>query len=94
MENEFQNRIAKIEKEIKLLKSFTTIPFEVGVAFKERLGVNAINAEIDRIPDSLQNAPLAEITAPSGGLIVDSQARTAINTIITRLEDLGLVSEN
>lgn len=35
-------------------------------------------------------AQQAAITAPSGGATVDSQARTAISTIITRLQTLGL----
>lgn len=34
----------------------------------------------------------AAITAPSGGATVDSQARTAISTIITTLQTLGLTS--
>jgi hypothetical protein len=41
------------------------------------------------------NTPIAKqsaITAPSGGLTVDSQARTAIGTIITTLQALGLTS--
>lgn len=32
------------------------------------------------------------ITAPSGGTTIDSQARTAINTIITVLQNLGLTA--
>lgn len=38
-------------------------------------------------------APIAQqsaISAPSGGLTVDSPARTAINTIITTLQNLGI----
>jgi len=34
------------------------------------------------------------ITEPSGGGTVDAEARTAINTIISRLEDFGLINEN
>jgi len=34
------------------------------------------------------------ITAPTGGGTQDSEARTAINTIISTLEDLGLINEN
>jgi hypothetical protein len=32
------------------------------------------------------------ITAPSGGATVDSQARTAISTIISRFQELGLTA--
>lgn len=32
------------------------------------------------------------ITAPTGGATIDSQARTAIGTIITTLQSLGLTS--
>ena len=38
--------------------------------------------------------PLALITSPTGGATIDSQARTAIDTIITRLESWLLVSPN
>ncbi len=40
------------------------------------------------------SAPLGSITAPSGGLTVDSEARTAINALISRMETLGLIEEN
>ena len=36
----------------------------------------------------LQGATIAD---PSGGATVDSQARTAINSLIDRLQDLGLI---
>jgi len=32
------------------------------------------------------------INAPSGGATVDAEARTAINTIISRLKELGLIA--
>ena len=34
----------------------------------------------------------ATISDPSGGATVDSQARTAINTLIDRLQELGLIA--
>lgn len=34
------------------------------------------------------------ITAPTGGATVDAEARTAINSIITVLENFGLVTPN
>lgn len=36
----------------------------------------------------------AAITAPTGGATIDTQARTAINDIITALETFGLVIPN
>lgn len=41
-------------------------------------------------PASRQSA----ITAPTGGATVDAEARTAINAIITALEQFGLVTPN
>jgi len=77
----------------KSLERQDTIPFQVGEAFRYRLKIRDLALDAD-VPDGLANAPLSSITAPSGGATVDSQARTAINSIITRLEDLGLVDPN
>lgn len=73
---------------IASLKTYSRIPFDVENAFKRRFD------KYYAIPDGLELAPLAAVTAPTGGVTVDSQARTAINTIITRLEDLGFVLPN
>lgn len=38
--------------------------------------------------------PLAAITAPTGGGTIDAESRTAINSIITTLENLGFITSN
>lgn len=47
-----------------------------------------------RVGTGTAAARQSAITAPTGGATVDAEARTAINTIITRLEAFGLVTEN
>lgn len=66
------------------------IPLNVEKAFRYRL---ARYFEIN-LPDGFEDAPLALITAPTGGATVDAEARAAVNTVITRLENLGLVLPN
>lgn len=46
------------------------------------------------LPYQIVKAPQPAITAPTGGGTVDTEARTAINSIITTLEKLGLVKLN
>lgn len=86
---QLKRRVEELEKFVMSLTSSTTIPFEIDNAFRKRLS----NMIID-VPSELSAAPLTAITAPTGGLTEDSQARTAINTIITRLETLGLLIPN
>lgn len=81
-----EERIAQLEQEIANLKSAATIPFETEQALRERLH--------DLTPEGLENAPLALVTAPTGGATIDTEARTAINDIISRLESLGLINDN
>ena len=83
---EINNRIDALQAELDLLKAEHTIPFDVEMAFKNRLNIE--------LPEGMENAPLTAITAPTGGATTDSQARTAINDIITALESLGLVIPN
>ena len=40
----------------------------------------------------LSQAPQKAVTAPSGGATIDSQARQAINDLISRLQGLGLLN--
>jgi len=39
----------------------------------------------------LISAPQTAVTAPSGGVVIDAQSRTAINDIILKLQNLGLL---
>lgn len=51
---------------------------------------NGIDSQ--KIPGkSIEKAPQNAVTTPSGGVTIDSQARTAINDIISRLQELGLL---
>lgn len=77
-----QDQIDELNRKLEQFNSNTTIPFNTGEAFKARILGN------------LASAPISSVSAPSGGVTVDSQARTAINSVITRLEDLGLISAN
>lgn len=86
---EVLRRLEAVEGFIKSLQSTTTIPKPVDAAFRARF----INIFGD-LPDGLFSAPLSSITAPTGGATIDSNARTAINSIIDRLESLGLVDPN
>lgn len=76
-------RIEALEKFVKSLTSNDSIPLEVGEAMKIRVK--------DLLPNGIENAPRPAITSPSGGITIDSEARAAINSIITALEAVGLI---
>ena len=84
MTPEQEAKLNEIYEFMQNLKNTTTIPLEVDAAFRDRLASNI------QLPQGLENAPLAAISAPSGGATQDSEARSAINTIRSRLTSLGL----
>lgn len=88
--SELEQRVNKLENLINLFFSSSTLPHEVEQAFRTRL----FDLSTDGLPDGFETAPLTSISSPSGGATVDSQARSAIDTIITRMEDLGLIDPN
>ncbi len=83
------NKIEELDKKINLMYSSTTIPFEVEQAIRARINNLLVN-----LPAGLFTAPLNSIIEPTGGGTADVQARASIVTIITRLEELGLVNPN
>lgn len=74
---------------VRKLQRHDTIPKPVGDAFSYRLNIR----KLKELPDALALAPLAGISDPSGGATIDAEARSAIALIISRLEDLGLITE-
>jgi len=90
--NELERKVEELTNKIEMLNNSTTIPYDIEQALRERLRINDFTALLALT--GLFTAPLSSITAPSGGVTVDSEARTAINTIITRLESLDLVNDN
>lgn len=86
---ELKIQVDTLTARLNKLESASSIPFNVEQAFRARLRDLVLD-----VPSALADAPLGSITAPSGGLTIDSEARTAINTVITRLESLGLVNPN
>lgn len=75
------NKTVEIEdnKNIKFSGKFGT---KIGTATTEKLAFYG-NTPVDQP---------ATVSDPSGGVTVDSQARTAINAIIDRLQELGLIA--
>lgn len=83
-----EERITQLEKALSDLQR--------EYSFHKHTGTDSYVIELETLglPSQLTNAPEATITSPTGGITIDSEARTAINTIITRLETLGLVEPN
>jgi hypothetical protein len=53
-----------------------------------------VRATTLRVGTGSQASRASAITSPTGGATIDSQARTAIDAIITVLENFGLVTPN
>ena len=77
---EMQRQISWLTSQLRALSSANSIPLDIDQAFRGRFKV--------------LDSALSAITAPSGGATVDAEARTAINSVITTLENLNLVAPN
>lgn len=69
-------------KDGTVISSGGTLGMKIGSATTEKIGF------LGAVPISRQSA----ISAPSGGATVDSQSRTAINSIITTLQNYGFIA--
>ena len=90
MTPEQEQKLNEVYEILQMLKNSAFIPYEVDVAFRERFS----DLYPATLPTDLTTAPRSAITAPTGGGTQDAEARTAINSIITALEELGLVTAN
>lgn len=82
MTPEQQQQLKELYDFMQALKAQTTIPFDVDRALRQRL------------LEKLNNRPQTAIDSPSGGGTIDTEARAAIDSLITTLETLGLLLEN
>lgn len=92
MTPEQERKLNEVYEFIQLLKNSASIPHEVDGAFRDRFASDFVTME--SIPNGLLSAPFASVSAPTGGVTVDSQARSAINNLITRIEDAGIILPN
>lgn len=92
MTPEQEQKLNEVYEFMKLLRTSYSIPFDVDVSFRERLSDEFV--KLSNYPNGLSSAPFPAVSAPSGGATVDSQARAAINSIITNLEDAGIQLPN
>lgn len=86
-----QREIKTLQNENNLLKASGTFPYDIGVAIEDRLNISRFESLL-LLPTGLQSAPLSAVSSPTGGATQDAEARTAINSIISRLQSLGLIS--
>ena len=93
MNPEQEAKLNEIYEFMQSLKNSATIPYEIDASFRDRFITNLVLSDFG-VPNDIANAPRTAVTAPSGGGTQDAEARTAINSVITKLEELGLVEEN
>lgn len=83
-----ERKLNEVYRFVQQMKRQDTIPLDVERGLRYRLN------RFFRTPDGLRNAPLTSVTSPTGGATVDTQARASIDALITRMEDLGLITTN
>lgn len=84
--------VAELKRLLNALNRSATIPFLIDRAFRNRFELDKYPIVAQSVAQGLATAPLATIADPAGGATIDSQARSAINTLIDRLQALGLIS--
>ncbi len=92
--NQQEIRIQQLEKTVKQLNDILSSILQNSNATKIYFK-NQVQFDAQGLIGFFGKDPIkkpAAITAPSGGATVDSQSRTAISTIITTLQSLGLIS--
>lgn len=90
-----EQKLNKVLAFMESLERHDRIPLKVSHAFEYRLKRKfALAEDVVNVPPELAGAPLSQVTAPTGGVTIDGEARTAINALITRMEDLGLIEPN
>ena len=98
-----ENKLTKLENEVQSLKkelsSFKDVYYRTNMIDKQIYMNKAYFKNDVYLPSKIAffggNTPVAQQTAissPSGGSNIDSEARTAINSIITKLQTLGLTA--
>ena len=89
---QLKKEVENLRQILESLNASATIPFKVHKAFENRFQILRFPVLAQSVKTALESAPYATISDPAGGATIDSQARTAINTLIDRLQSLGLIS--
>jgi len=98
-----ENKLTKLENEVlnlkKELSSFKDLYYRTNMIDKQVYKHSAYFKNDVYLPSKIAffggNTPVSQQTAissPSGGSTIDSEARTAINSIITKLQTLRLTA--